>query len=204
MKWQHFVLRLIVGSAIAIAFYVTTGFGSIVQTAAIAVTVSLGAQAAVFAVLRLRGEQAVSFLAIGGSALAAAGAAIFVVVIAKAPPEAVRFRSVDALMEHASGNVGGFFKVHGFVEAGSIQRRVDGSDVMTVFVMQERGKRVAVELRGPVPDTFRDGAEIVVTGHLRRADGNSSDFVFIADELMAKCPSTYNTKDGPRPAAQFR
>lgn len=204
MNWQYFALRAVVGSAIAVAFYLTTGFGSIVQTAAIAITVSLGAQAAVFAARRLRGEQAVSYLVIGGSALAAAGAAVFVLVIAKGPQEVVRFRTVDELMEMPGGNVGPYFKVHGFVENGSIQRRTDGGDLMTVFVLQERGKRVAVELRGPVPDTFRDGAEVVVTGHMRRAGGLSSEFVFVADELMAKCPSTYNTKDGPRPAADFR
>jgi cytochrome c-type biogenesis protein CcmE len=203
MKWKYFALRVIVGSAIAICFYVTTGFGSILQTAAIGMTASLGAQAAVFAVRSIGGEDSVSFLAIGGLALAAVAAAVFVVVIAKSPPEPVRFSGVDALMKSPARNVGPFFKVHGFVENGSIQRRTDAGEQETTFVIHENGARVAVELRGPVPDTFRDGAEIVVTGHLRRGR-DTSDFVFVAAELMAKCPSTYNTKDGPRPAAKFR
>jgi cytochrome c-type biogenesis protein CcmE len=204
MKWQHFLLRVVVGSAIAIAFYFTTGLGSIVQTFAIGVTVSLGGQAAVFAARRIGGDTTVGFVVIGGFALIAAAAAVFVVVIAKGPQEVVRFRTVDKLMEYPGGNVGPYFKVHGFVEAGSIQRRVDSGETHTTFALHENGKRVAVEHRGPVPETFRDGAEIVVIGHLRRASGLSSDFVFVADEINAKCPSTYNTKDGPRPAAEFR
>jgi cytochrome c-type biogenesis protein CcmE len=204
MKWQHFLLRVVVGSAIAIACYFTTGFGSIVQTAAIAITVSLGAHAALLAARRLGGDTTVGVVLIGGFFVVAAAAAVFVVVIAKGPQEIVRFRTVDKLMEYPGGNVGPFFKVHGFVEAGSIQQRVDAGEVHVRFAMQENGKRVAVELRGPVPETFRDGAEIIAIGHLRRAGGLSSDFVFVADEINAKCPSTYNTKDGPRPAAEFR
>jgi cytochrome c-type biogenesis protein CcmE len=204
MKWQHFLLRVIVGSAIAIAFYFTTGFGSIVQTAAIAVTVSFGAHAALHAVRRLGGDTTASYPLIGGCFLVAVAAAVFVVVIAKGPQEVVRFRTVDKLMEYPGGNVGPYFKVHGFVEARSIQRTVEGGESFTRFAIQENGKRVAVELRGPVPETFRDGAEIVAIGHLRRAGGVSSEFVFVADEVNAKCPSTYNTADGPRPAAEFR
>jgi cytochrome c-type biogenesis protein CcmE len=203
-RWQHFLLRVVVGSAIAVAFFFTTGFGSIVQTFAIGITVSLGGQAAVFAMRRLRGDTTIGYVVLGGSALVAAAAAIFVVVIAKGPQEIVRFRTVDKLMEYPGGNVGPFFKVHGFVEAGSIQRRVDAGETYTTFALEENGKRIAVEIRGPIPDTFRDGAEIVATGRLRRTGSVSSDFMFAADEISAKCPSTYSTADGPRPATQFR
>jgi len=184
---------------IASAFYFSTGFGSILQTFVIGLTVSLGAQGAVFAVRKLGGDSTVSWLLAGGFAVAAAGAAISVVMIADAPPMPLRFQNVDALLE--SPRAGARVKVHGYVETGSIQRRIVGGESETQFVMHEHGKRVAVQLRGPVPDTFAERAEVVVTGNLQRASG---DFVLVADELMAKCPSTYNTQDGPRPAAQFR
>lgn len=42
-----------------------------------------------------------------------------------------------------------------------------------------------VEYQGIVPDTFRDCAGVTVRGSLR------PDGVFIADEIVAKCPSKY-------------
>lgn len=199
MTWKYVGLRVIAGSAIAIAFFLTTGFGSLAQTFSIGLTVSLGAQAAVFVARRLAGESTVSWITMAGTFAAAAAAAIFVLVIADQPSTPLRFQTVDELME--APRAGAHVKVHGYVETGSIQRRIEGGESITRFVMHERGKRVAVELRGPVPDTFAERAEVVVTGHVQRA---GSDLVVVADELMAKCPSTYNTKDGPRPAAQFR
>jgi cytochrome c-type biogenesis protein CcmE len=203
MKAWHFILRVIVGATIASAFFFTVGFHTIVQLFAIGLASSLGSHAVLIAVRRLSGDQKASFAILGGCVLLGAGATIFV-LIDRTNPEVVRFRRVDELMEYPGGNVGPFFKLHGFVEAGSIQRTVKDGESVNQFALQEHGKRVPVELRGPVPDTFRDGAEVVATGHLRRAGGVSSDFVFVADELMAKCPSTYNTPDGPKPASQYR
>lgn len=203
MKLWHFVLRVIVGATIAIVFFFTVGFHSPVQLFAIGLVASLGSHAALIAVRRISGDEKASFLILGACVLVAAAATVFV-LIDRTNPEVVRFRRVDQLMEYPGGNVGPFFKVHGFVEAGSIQRTVKEGEPFTTFALQENGKRVPVELRGPTPDTFRDGAEVVATGHLRRAGGVSSEFVFVADELMAKCPSTYNTPDGPKPASQFR
>jgi cytochrome c-type biogenesis protein CcmE len=203
MKVWHFALRVVVGSAIAIAFFFTVGFRSPVQVAAIGLAASLGSHAVLIAVRRASGDQRASFAILGACALLAAGAAVFV-AIDRTDPEIVRFRRVDQLMEYPGGNVGPFFKVHGFVEHGSIQRTVKDGDPLVQFVLQENGKRVAVEHSGSVPDTFRDGAEVVVTGHMRRAGGVSSDFVFVADEVSAKCPANYKTPDGWKPAAEFR
>ena len=51
-----------------------------------------------------------------------------------------------------------------------------------------------------MPDTFADRAELIATGRLVKRDG----YVFEATDVIAKCPSTYNTKDGPKPASMFR
>jgi cytochrome c-type biogenesis protein CcmE len=47
--------------------------------------------------------------------------------------------------------------------------------------------KVAVVFRGSVPDLFRKGRDVVVTGKM----GSS---VFVADSLSTKCPSKYSPK----------
>ena len=47
---------------------------------------------------------------------------------------------------------------------------------------------VSVRYHGMVPDTFRDGAEVVLEGDL------SADGIFRAETLLAKCPSRYEGK----------
>jgi cytochrome c-type biogenesis protein CcmE len=42
-----------------------------------------------------------------------------------------------------------------------------------------------------VPDMFKDGAEVVVEGHF--ASGT-----FLAERVMAKCPSKYEAKVGEK------
>ncbi len=59
-------------------------------------------------------------------------------------------------------------KVHGFVEHGSIVETIMDHELQHAFVLENKGKRIRVFARGPVPDTFKDGAEVVATGHLRR------------------------------------
>ncbi len=44
---------------------------------------------------------------------------------------------------------------------------------------------IPVEYHGVVPDTFVDGADVVVEGGLRQ------DGTFVASNLLAKCPSKY-------------
>ena len=47
-----------------------------------------------------------------------------------------------------------------------------------------------------VPDTFKHGAEVVVTGRVR------DDGTFDASELLAKCPSKYEAAEPAAPGAQ--
>lgn len=88
-------------------------------------------------------------------------------------------------------------KVHGFVEPGSIDERIEGQSTKREFYLQYDGERIRVRHAGPKPDTFRDLAEVVAKGKLvAEADGP----VLEASELMAKCPSKYEEskrKRGP-------
>ncbi len=74
-------------------------------------------------------------------------------------------------------------KVNGNVEEGSIRFVGDGVD----FLLIGDDQSLPVEYRGsdPVPDTFRDGSEAIVTGNIR------DDGVFEAKKIQAKCASKY-------------
>jgi cytochrome c-type biogenesis protein CcmE len=80
-------------------------------------------------------------------------------------------------------------QVHGFVEPGSIDKRIEGQQQKTDFVLESKGKRLHVSTTAPTPDTFKDNAEVVATGKLLQRDGG--EYYLQATELTAKCPSKY-------------
>lgn len=86
------------------------------------------------------------------------------------------FRKMDAPKD-------GGIRVNGKVATGSIERRPNGLDVR--FVMTDGQANLPVEYHGIIPDTFVDGADVVVEGGLR------NDGTFQATNLLAKCPSKY-------------
>lgn len=81
-------------------------------------------------------------------------------------------------------------RLNGFVKDGSIQR--DTSRMTIDFVMNDGGPReLPVHLaRLDVSDLFKDGANVVVEGHL------GEDGIFYADQLFAKCPTKYEAAEG--------
>jgi cytochrome c-type biogenesis protein CcmE len=83
-------------------------------------------------------------------------------------------------------------QLHGFVVPGSIQRRMGQKLVEYRFQEVNCGQTVDVYYAGTVPDTFKDGAEVVVRGSF---DGDA----FHGAEVMAKCPSKYQMAAGATP-----
>ena len=81
-------------------------------------------------------------------------------------------------------------RVHGFVLAGSIDKNLPGGYVD--FVIQDESEaQLPVRYEGiDVPDLFKDGAEVVVEGRLAQG-------VFVAERVMAKCPSKYEAREEP-------
>ncbi|MBL4890019.1 MAG: cytochrome c maturation protein CcmE [Candidatus Lindowbacteria bacterium] len=76
-------------------------------------------------------------------------------------------------------------RLKGRVKNGSIQRFTDESRVIfTAF--GEDDSEIQVDYSGVIPDTFKDRAEVVVSGKYDATTG-----VFEASELLAKCPSKY-------------
>jgi cytochrome c-type biogenesis protein CcmE len=82
-------------------------------------------------------------------------------------------------------------RVSGDVRAGSIARR----DGRVDFVLEEQNKTLPVSYigRDPLPDTFKDGAQALVEGHV------TSDGSFVADQVQAKCASKYQASPTSAP-----
>ncbi|HTO56046.1 MAG TPA: cytochrome c maturation protein CcmE [Myxococcota bacterium] len=81
-------------------------------------------------------------------------------------------------------------RVHGFVAPGSIQKDLAAGHVD--FTVEDKAKehKLAVRYLGiDVPDMFKDGAEVVVEGRYETG-------TFMAERVMAKCPSKYEAKAG--------
>jgi cytochrome c-type biogenesis protein CcmE len=74
-------------------------------------------------------------------------------------------------------------KVRGFVEEGSVVRQGTALDFR--LADENRSIKVAVVYQGVVPDTFKEGSEVVCEGALNQ------DGAFRATVLMPKCPSKY-------------
>jgi cytochrome c-type biogenesis protein CcmE len=82
------------------------------------------------------------------------------------------------------------YEITGKVVKGSISR--DGDELR--FRVRDRDGRasVPVSYAGVVPDPFREGREVIVSGELKRGT-----FVAERDSLVTKCPSKF-TKDEQR------
>jgi cytochrome c-type biogenesis protein CcmE len=79
------------------------------------------------------------------------------------------------------------YEVTGKVVKGSISR--DGDELRFRIRDRDGTASVPVSYAGVVPDPFRDGREVIVSGELRQGT-----FVAERDSLVTKCPSKF-TKD---------
>ena len=95
--------------------------------------------------------------------------------------------SVSEFVEYPDRHASGF-RINGKVAPGSIQRMPSGQDV--AFSVTDGDATLPVSYHGIIPDTFVDGAEVVVEGRL------TPQGTFEAHTLLAKCPSKYEAADG--------
>ena len=88
----------------------------------------------------------------------------------------------------ASASPGRSVDLTGKVAKGSVQR---AGDTLRFAVQDRSGKGpvVPVVYTGTVPDPFRVGREVVVTGTMK-----SGTFIGERDSLVTKCPSKFQTK----------
>jgi len=98
------------------------------------------------------------------------------------------YKHVDEVMVNPDPWFGKKLQLHGHVVDGSILRKRESLDYK--FQVQNNGKVVEARYSGVVPDTFKDGSEVVIKGTLAR-DG----FTVEPNGVMAKCPSKYEAQD---------
>jgi cytochrome c-type biogenesis protein CcmE len=99
------------------------------------------------------------------------------------------FRYYQSVGEFASEGSTQSSRIHGFVLEGSIARDLPAGYV-DFALRDDVGGVLPVRLDGiEVPDLFGDGAEVVVEGRL---DGDR----FVAQRVLAKCPSKYEAEPG--------
>lgn len=99
------------------------------------------------------------------------------------------FKTVPELAEMGHSALGKRIKVAGKVKDGTLKR----DPRLTTFIIELDGATRQVDYTGraALPDTFKEGAQVVADGRLR------DDGVFEAKEIQAKCASKYEAKYGP-------
>jgi cytochrome c-type biogenesis protein CcmE len=106
------------------------------------------------------------------------------------------YKHVDEVMANAGQFRGKHLQVHGNVVAGSIEQAK--GTLMYRFKIETGPKStpprppavISATYTGLVPDTFKDGAEVVAKGTL----GLDNNLDVVPDGIMAKCPSKYDSK----------
>ena len=94
------------------------------------------------------------------------------------------YKHVEEVMVDPSAWQDKKLQLHGFVVEKSILRKPDTLEY--AFQVQSKGKVVNARYTGIVPDTFKDGSEVVIKGRLE-----GERFLVEPDGVMAKCPSKY-------------
>jgi len=92
------------------------------------------------------------------------------------------YKHVNEVMADAAAWEGKRLQLHGYVSG--IERKRNSLEYR--FNVEKDGKVVQARYSGIVPDTFKEGSEVVLKGRLT-ADG----FDVERNGVMAKCPSKY-------------
>jgi cytochrome c-type biogenesis protein CcmE len=107
---------------------------------------------------------------------------------AMAQKDALFYKHVDEVMTSPDQWYGKHMQLHGFVD-GTVMQRPNTLEYR--FSIKNGASMVPAMYTGVVPDTFKEGSEVVLKGELAR-DG----FHVERDGIMAKCPSKYQPADG--------
>lgn len=107
------------------------------------------------------------------------------------------FHPADAVMVKHAELVGQRIRMGGFVQKdsilqkkGTLEYQFEVKPVPQMLKYPEvADKTLTVRYAGVVPDTFKDDAEVIVSGKL------GEDGVFHATDLLAKCPSKYEAQE---------
>jgi cytochrome c-type biogenesis protein CcmE len=97
------------------------------------------------------------------------------------------YKHVDEVMNQPAQWYGKGMQLHGFVVDGTIEKRPDSLDYRVKI--KNGDASVLATYTGTLPDTFKDGSEVVLKGKLG-PDG----FQVEPGGVMAKCPSRYEAQ----------
>ena len=97
------------------------------------------------------------------------------------------YKHVDEVMVDPAAWQGKKLQLHGFIVEKSIERKRSSLDYR--FRVESNGHVVQATYSGIVPDTFKDGSEVVLKGEL-----GPHGFSVAPDGVMAKCPSKYEAQ----------
>ncbi len=110
------------------------------------------------------------------------------------------YQNLEEFLAQGQALEGQALRVHGYVSDHSIERNLEAKQVR--FAVQNdpphagpgSGRTLSVLYLGlETPDMFKDGAEVVLEGRLQ---SNAEETIFLADNMMAKCPSKFQAEDG--------
>lgn len=98
----------------------------------------------------------------------------------------VYYLTVEELKEKGPSVYDDRVRVSGIVVPGTI---VNKTGELLRFTISDGSETVDVTYGGIIPDVFRDDVEAVVEGVY------TEDNIFVADTLLAKCPTKYESTD---------
>ena len=107
------------------------------------------------------------------------------------------YLTVDELLERGPTAFGEPIQVKGRLVSDSFSRALpDGSGPGTTatFLLEENGQQISATIEGAVPDLFFNPHSEIVLGGVYGHDG-----VFVADRVLVKCPSKYQSLEGEQP-----
>ena len=126
---------------------------------------------------------------VGGVFVVLCGFVTFLLAESQASDAFVYSKMVDEVMQDPGAFEGKRLRVEGDLRQGSVTRR--DSPCEWRFVLEKGGQEMRVRFpECVVPDTFRDDMGISVT-----VQGKLEGEVFVADEVIPKCPSKYEMKE---------
>jgi cytochrome c-type biogenesis protein CcmE len=102
------------------------------------------------------------------------------------------YKHVEEVASDPGAWQGKKLQLHGYVVDKSIFVKPDTLEYR--FQIQNKGSVIHASYTGIVPDTFKDGSEVVLKGHLK-----SDGFAVEANGVMAKCPSKYEAGKATAP-----
>ena len=105
------------------------------------------------------------------------------------------YKHVDEVMNDPAQWYGKDMQLHGFVVDKSIEQRPNTLDYR--FKLKTGDYAVTATYTGVMPDTFKDGAEVVLTGQL-----GPTGFQVAPSGVTAKCPSKYEAAGPGAPSAR--